>query len=373
MAHDVFISYAVEDRAVADTVCQALEGQGIKCWIAPRDIPLGAEYEEAIVDAIGASPLLVLILSANSNQSPYVRREIQNACAEGSPTQVIPFRIADIPYSKTLRFYLGSTQWLDASTPPLESHLQRLVEQVRTRLRGLGAGVGTPEARAGAQTPTGTTTGTGDVPPVIRGTGDGVSVRGTGDGRTFQGTGDGRKPRTFAWLAVAGGAALAIVVIALLAYRSSDGGNSQQTGNIAQGGSINSGSATPAASPGAPTQTPTAASPTPQRTPAPTPTPAASPAPAASPRPPRNINLRLPVNLGSVANLARPAPPDWDIKAQIQKRLASHDQLSNVQVEVSDGVVTLTGSAPTEDWRKTAQMISGLEGVRRVINKIEVR
>jgi osmotically-inducible protein OsmY len=79
------------------------------------------------------------------------------------------------------------------------------------------------------------------------------------------------------------------------------------------------------------------------------------------------------VNLGTVANLARPAPPDWDIKAQIEKRLASHDQLSNVQVGVENGVVTLTGTVPTADWRKTAQMISKLEGVRSIVNKIEVR
>jgi hypothetical protein len=114
MSHDVFISYASEDKEVAERVCRALEEQDIPCWIAPRDIPFGVDYEEAIVDAISASPLLVLILSASSNRSPYVRREIQSACAENSATQIIPFRIEDIPYSKTLRFYLGSTQWLDA-------------------------------------------------------------------------------------------------------------------------------------------------------------------------------------------------------------------------------------------------------------------
>lgn len=41
---DVFISYASQDSAVAnavadavaDAVAAALEGQGVKCWIAPR-------------------------------------------------------------------------------------------------------------------------------------------------------------------------------------------------------------------------------------------------------------------------------------------------------------------------------------------------
>ena len=33
MAHDVFVSYSDDDRLVADKVCAALEGTGIRCWI----------------------------------------------------------------------------------------------------------------------------------------------------------------------------------------------------------------------------------------------------------------------------------------------------------------------------------------------------
>jgi hypothetical protein len=33
----VFISYASQDRAVADAACLALEQAGVACWIAPRN------------------------------------------------------------------------------------------------------------------------------------------------------------------------------------------------------------------------------------------------------------------------------------------------------------------------------------------------
>ena len=37
----VFISYASQDKAVAEAVCQALEKAGVACWIAPRDVVPG--------------------------------------------------------------------------------------------------------------------------------------------------------------------------------------------------------------------------------------------------------------------------------------------------------------------------------------------
>ena len=54
MAHDVFISYSSKDKAVADAVCAGLEGRGIACWMAPRDIVPGVDWGAAIIDAIGA-------------------------------------------------------------------------------------------------------------------------------------------------------------------------------------------------------------------------------------------------------------------------------------------------------------------------------
>jgi hypothetical protein len=203
MAHDVFISYAVEDKEAADKVCRALEETGVKCWVAPRDVPYGADYEEAIVDAIASSRLLVLILSPHSNASPHVKREIQNACVEGSGTQIIPFRIGDVPYNKALRYYLGSAQWLDASSPPLEQHLRRLVEHVRTRL-------GCQDMQAGEAS--------GEVAAVATPTAGG-GVKGNGGGRTFQVTGARRTLLSELWI-VAGVVVLLAALVVLVRLQS---------------------------------------------------------------------------------------------------------------------------------------------------------
>ncbi|PYT03983.1 MAG: hypothetical protein DMF65_03075 [Acidobacteria bacterium] len=134
MAHDVFISYAAEDKSIADAICQTLEAQGIGCWYAPRNVPYGVDFEEAIVEAIAASRFMVLIISAHSIKSRHVRREVQVASRQDAEVPIIPFRIQDVPLNNALTYYLSSIHWLDASTPPLETHLQRLVEHVHARL-----------------------------------------------------------------------------------------------------------------------------------------------------------------------------------------------------------------------------------------------
>lgn len=80
---DVFISYSSVEKGTADEVCSHLESQGIRCWIAPRDVSPGDEYGEAIVDAITACRLMVLIFSSHANESPQVRREVERALSKG--------------------------------------------------------------------------------------------------------------------------------------------------------------------------------------------------------------------------------------------------------------------------------------------------
>lgn len=133
MAHDVFISYATEDKITADAVCAWIEGHGVSCWIAPRDIRPGVVYGEAIIDAITSCRAMVVILSTRSNASSFVHGEVERATTKGIP--VIPFVIEKVNLSKSMEFFISQRQWLDAVSPPLEDHLSRLLEVIQTLLK----------------------------------------------------------------------------------------------------------------------------------------------------------------------------------------------------------------------------------------------
>jgi hypothetical protein len=153
MAHDVFISFAVEDETTAETVCATLEASGIRCWIAPRDVLPGVDYAQAIVEAITQSRIMVLLFSSRSNHSPHVKREVERAVSRGIP--ILPFRIEDVPLSPSLEYFIGTVHWLDALTPPLEKHLQHLAETVRlllSRVEKPGGVAVVPEATKRAPT-----------------------------------------------------------------------------------------------------------------------------------------------------------------------------------------------------------------------------
>jgi hypothetical protein len=135
MAHDVFVSYSTRDKLTADAVVARLEAARLRCWIAPRDILPGMEWGEGIIDGINRSRVMVLVFSSNANASPQIRREVERAVNKGLP--IIPFRIEDILPSRSLEYFLSSPHWLDALTPPVEAHIQRLADAVTTLLSRL--------------------------------------------------------------------------------------------------------------------------------------------------------------------------------------------------------------------------------------------
>ena len=146
MAHDVFVSYSVKDKTTADAICASLEANGIRVWIAPRDVMPGSDWGESIIDAIEQSRVMILVFSANSNASPQIKREIERAVNKG--VTVVPFRIDDILPSKTLEYFISTQHWLDAFTPPLEKHLDSLVSILRSILTKQGGKVTEPRLKA---------------------------------------------------------------------------------------------------------------------------------------------------------------------------------------------------------------------------------
>src|SRR5690348_8973503 len=143
MGPEVFISHSSSDHAAAEAVCAALESAGIRCWIAPRDIPHGGNWASAILRGINECRVVVLIFSPAANESEYVQREVGLAVDRGIP--VAPLRVHESKPTGELKFHLHRTHWMDALTPPLEQHLVRLTANVRAILDGGG-----PPPREGA-------------------------------------------------------------------------------------------------------------------------------------------------------------------------------------------------------------------------------
>ena len=150
MAHDVFISYSSKDKPTGDAVCATLEANGIRCWIAPRDVVPGQDWGECIIGAIKGARIMVLVFSANANYSPQIKREVERAVNHG--LIVIPLRIEKVAPSPSLEYFISTPHWLDAFTLPLEKHLQNLTQVI---LKALGR---VPEAAA-----------TGALPPPLVG------------------------------------------------------------------------------------------------------------------------------------------------------------------------------------------------------------
>lgn len=134
MAHDVFISHSSKDKLTADAACAVLEAQGIRCWIAPRDITPGAEWSASIIDAIGEVKVFVLLFSQHANESHQIQREVELAVSRGIP--ILPVRLERVSPTRSLGFFISTQHWLDAFSPPLQRHLTYLAQIVRSLLDG---------------------------------------------------------------------------------------------------------------------------------------------------------------------------------------------------------------------------------------------
>jgi TolB-like protein len=149
---DAFLSYASLDAEAAARLCDLLEKSAITVWMAPRDVPAGANYADAIVRAINACRTLLVILSAHSVGSAHVGKEIERASSKGRP--IVAVRVDDTALTPALEYFLSESQWIDARTG-IETALPKLIDGIRrlTSAGGAAAGGTVPERPLGTAAP----------------------------------------------------------------------------------------------------------------------------------------------------------------------------------------------------------------------------
>ena len=127
MSAPIFISCSSQDRKAAETICKAVEQRGLQCWISSRNIGPGENFQELITRAIRSAKLMILVFSANANNSLEVKKEI--ALAGRYNVVVVPVRVEDVVPNDALSYELAVRQWIDMFDN-WEDAIERLVLQL---------------------------------------------------------------------------------------------------------------------------------------------------------------------------------------------------------------------------------------------------
>lgn len=121
---DVFISHSSKDANIAKAICNTLESNGIRVWIAPRDIMPGSDWAESINNAIESSKAMVLVFSEYSNDSVQVAKELN--LAVNNKLVILPFKIDKTDPTGSMKYYLSDTHWLDAINGDMKDEIEKL-------------------------------------------------------------------------------------------------------------------------------------------------------------------------------------------------------------------------------------------------------
>ncbi len=112
---DVFISYAKEDRPIADELFTFLQENGFRPWMDKKNLIPGIKWQKAIVDALDQCDVCIfLISSVSATKRGFFQREMKLALNKAldlldDDVSIIPVRIEECAAPQVLSEY----QWMD--------------------------------------------------------------------------------------------------------------------------------------------------------------------------------------------------------------------------------------------------------------------
>lgn len=77
--YSCFISYTHLDEDFAKRLYADLQREGVRSWFAPEDLKIGDEFRDRIDESIRLHDKLLLVLSENSVESVWVKKEVETA------------------------------------------------------------------------------------------------------------------------------------------------------------------------------------------------------------------------------------------------------------------------------------------------------
>lgn len=127
MKYDFFISYCREDAEFVGALAKRLRAAGISIWF-DQHIDGGADWREAIVEALEDARALLIVFSSSSNGSSQLIKEI--AIADDLDLPVIPVLIDKVRPRGGYLYELATRNWITLY-PAALNRVDELVEKLK--------------------------------------------------------------------------------------------------------------------------------------------------------------------------------------------------------------------------------------------------
>jgi hypothetical protein len=205
-----FISHHSSQKKTARHLKTVLERNGVEGWMAPDDIDPGVAFDQAIIEQVERSDLIILLFCAKSDQSRHVKRELM--MAENNKKLIYPVRLEDID-AKGLAYWLNDYQWIDW-IDRRDATIQKMIEAIMRQVdTGKTEKAGSDEAdESAAETEVDAAAPANTAPVGLMAGGSGGGSDDTGGPARFLGIPLNRN----GWIAIGGGAILAAILLGLL-------------------------------------------------------------------------------------------------------------------------------------------------------------
>ena len=128
--YDVFISYSRHDKeAVFPLVEQINKALNVECWIDLEGIESGEQFENTIIKAIDECKVVLFMLSDNSLNSDWTKREVYYA--EGENKRIVPVLVKGGKLRGWFKFHFGNVDFIDIRS---EEQKEKLIRNLKTWL-----------------------------------------------------------------------------------------------------------------------------------------------------------------------------------------------------------------------------------------------
>ena len=133
----VFLSHSHADAPLAARVSEALQRSGLEVWDTDVNVLPGDNWAAAVARALEESEAMVVLLTRDAINSPYVRREIEYALGakrysnrlipvavgdrERLPTHEIPWIVRQLPWVELQDWEIGDPD-VESIADAIRSH-----------------------------------------------------------------------------------------------------------------------------------------------------------------------------------------------------------------------------------------------------------